>query len=72
MDTNKCPFKAGDIVIYNPTTKGRGGVIMTELAGLVPGNKYRIARISNDVYVVVEGLEDSAAGGLHWTEFEAA
>jgi hypothetical protein len=42
---------------------------MTDLAALKPGNKYKIARIDNGVYVVVEGFENAAGRGLHWTEF---
>jgi hypothetical protein len=45
---------------------------MTELAELVPGNRYRIARVVDAAYIVVEGYEDSATGGLYWTEFSPA
>jgi hypothetical protein len=73
MTTNKeqCPFKVGDAVVYRPSDRGRGLVIMTDLAALKPANKYKIARINDGVYVVVEGFENAAGGGLYWTEFAA-
>lgn len=71
MNKEKCPFKVGDIVAYRPSNKGRGAVVMTELAALIPGNKYKIVRIDNDICVVVEGFENAAGGGLYWTEFSA-
>lgn len=61
----------GDIVVYRPTLKGRGAVIMTDLAALKPGDKYKIVRIDDDVSVVVEGFENAVGGGLHWSEFAA-
>jgi hypothetical protein len=64
-----CPFKVGETVRYTPSSRGRGHVIMTDLAALKPGAKYRIARIDKEVAVVVEGFEDSPGGGLYWTEF---
>lgn len=67
----KCPFKVGDTVIYRPTDKGRGSVIMTDLAALKPGNKYKIVRIDEGISVVVEGFENAIGGGLYWTEFSA-
>jgi len=45
---------------------------MTDLAKLEPGRKYKIARIDEDVSVVIEGFEDSPGGGLYWTEFTGA
>lgn len=72
MNTDKCPFKAGDTVVYRPTLKGRGAIIMTELAALKPGGQYRIVRIDEGVSVVVEGFENAVGGGLYWTEFELA
>ncbi|HKY30311.1 MAG TPA: hypothetical protein VJM12_20435 [Pyrinomonadaceae bacterium] len=64
-----CPFQPGDWVIYQPTTRGRGHVIMTDLAQLQPGKKYKVAGIENDEYVVIEGFENSPGGGLYWKEF---
>ena len=64
-----CPYKAGEIVRYTPSSRGRGSVIMTDLAALKPGDEYRIARIDNEVSVVIEGFENSPGGGLYWTEF---
>lgn len=39
---------------------------------MIPGNKYVIARIDNEVYVVVHGHEDAIEGGIYWTEFAPA
>lgn len=69
MSTEKCPFKVGDRVFYRPSDKGRGAVVMTELAALKPGNQYRVVRIDNGICLVVEGFENAAGGGLYWTEF---
>ncbi len=44
---------------------------MTELAALKPGSKYKVVRIDSGVSVVVEGFENTAGGGLYWTEFSA-
>jgi hypothetical protein len=73
MTTNKeqCPFKVGDTVVYRPSDRNRGLVMMTDLAALKPGNKYTIARIDDGVYVAVEGFKDVAGRGLYWTEFAA-
>lgn len=71
MSEENCPFKIGDTVVYRPTLKGRGAVIMTDLAALKPGNKYRIVRIDDGVSIVVEGFENAVGGGLYWTEFSA-
>ena len=69
MNKEKCPFKVGDLVVYRPSNRGRGLVVMTDLAELKPGHKYKIARIDDGVSVVVEGFENSTRGGLYWTEF---
>lgn len=71
MNSQKCPFTVGDVVVYRPTLKGRGAVIMTDLAALKPGNKYKIVRIDEGISVVVEGFENAVGGGLYWTEFSA-
>jgi hypothetical protein len=65
----KCPFKVGDLVIYRPTNRGRGLIVMTDLAALKPGSKYKIVAVDDDAYIRVEGLENAAGGGLYWTEF---
>ena len=72
MSTEKCPFKVGDTVVYRPTLKGRGAIIMTDLAALKHGEKYKIARIDEGLYVVPEGFENAVGGGLYWTEFAAS
>jgi hypothetical protein len=69
VTNNICPFKAGDVVVYRPSLKGRDHVLMTKLSELKPGESYRIARIAHDYYVVLEGFEDDPGGGLYWTEF---
>ena len=56
MDKEQCPFKLGETVVYRPSGRGRGLVAMTDLSALEPGNKYKIARIDDGVYVVVEEL----------------
>jgi hypothetical protein len=65
-----CPFKVGEVVRYTPTRRGRHLGVMTDLAALKPDEKYRIAKIHKDAYVVLEGFEYSPAGGLYWTEFK--
>ena len=35
----------GDTVVYRPTIHGRGWLVMTDLAGLIPGGKYKIFRV---------------------------
>ena len=66
----KCPFKVGKKVVYMPTTRGRGLLVMTDLAMLVPGASYTISRIDDDIYVVIEGFESAVPSGIYWTEFE--
>jgi hypothetical protein len=44
---------------------------MTDLAELVPGQRYRIVAIDKGTYVTVEGFEKSPGGGLYWTAFRA-
>jgi hypothetical protein len=67
MNSEKCPFKVGDTVVYRPSSRGRGLLNMTELAALEPGSRYKVVRIAKERYVVVAGFEN--AGGLYWTEF---
>jgi hypothetical protein len=69
MSEQKCPFKVGETVIYQPTHDGRGKIIMTDLSALEPGRKYKIVSIDKGSYVVLEGFENSVAVGLYWTEF---
>lgn len=66
----KCPFRVGDWVIYRPSSRGRGLIIMTDLCRLVPNQKYKVSRIEDRDYIVVEGFENSIPSGLFWTEFE--
>jgi hypothetical protein len=67
---NKCPFKVGEYVLYKPSPEGRGRIIMTDLYDLKPGEEYKIIRVVDALYVVLEGFESSPGGGLYWTEFE--
>lgn len=69
MSNERCPFQIGDIVVYRPTLKGRGSIIMTDLSALKHGEKYKVARIDEGLYVVLEGFENAVGGGLYWTEF---
>jgi hypothetical protein len=66
----KCPFKAGDRVIYAPSERGLGLDAMTPPSEkLIPGHKYVIQEIQKDLYVLVEGYKHPG-GGLYWTEFK--
>ena len=64
-----CPFKVGDVVVYRPSERGRALLVMTSLAALQPGTKYKISRIDKDCYLVLEGFEAVEVGGLYWSEF---
>jgi hypothetical protein len=44
---------------------------MTEYHNLKHRMKYKIVKIIDDFYIVVEGFENAAGGGLYWTEFSA-
>ena len=65
----ECPFKIGDTVVYKPSARGRAACTHTDLGALEPGKRYRIAKIEEDKYLILEGFEDSPGGGLFWTEF---
>ena len=72
MTTNpeRCPFKAGDLVVYRPSDHGFAAEVMgSATERLVPGHVYRVARIEGEKYVVVEG-HNHPGGGLFWTEFQ--
>ena len=71
MKNEKCPFKVGDTVVYRPSNKGRRSIVMTDLVTLQQGNKYKVARIEDDVYIVPEGFENAIPCSLYWTEFSA-
>jgi hypothetical protein len=71
VDMQSCPFRKGDTVIYKPNIRGVGLGAHTYAAQLIPGEKYTVAAIEKDNYVVVEGFEDRPEGGLYWTEFSA-
>ena len=66
---NSCPFKLGETVIYKPSIRGHNLDVMSDPEGrLVPGEKYRIAAIKKNLYVLVEGY-NHPGGGIYWTEF---
>ena len=46
-------------------------MVMTDLAALKTGEKYKISRIDDEAYVVPEGFENCNPSGLYWTEFSA-
>ena len=66
LTTRKCPFKAGEYVIYQPSQRGHD---LTD--GLRPeiGKKYRVESIEKNNYVVIEGYRHPG-GGIYWTEFK--
>lgn len=62
---SKCPFKQGDLVVYRPSRRGHG----LDDADLLEIDKiYRVERIEQENYVVVEGYRHPG-GGIYWTEF---
>lgn len=66
----QCPIQVGDSVIYKPSQKGWDSDVMSAPSErLVPGKVYRVKKIQNEVYVVVEGY-NHPGGGIYWTEFE--
>lgn len=67
----KCPFKVGDVVVYSPTLRGRGQIIMTEYHALKHGARCKIVGIIDDSYLIVEGFENVSFGGVYWEEFFA-
>ena len=67
-----CPFKPGDSVRYKPRLHGMGLRTPVAFEILKYGQTYRVADVRNELYVVVEGLENHPGGGLYWTEFEAS
>lgn len=67
-DTYKCPFKLGDLVVYNPSIRGQG---QDDSDLLKIGKIYRIKRIEKENYIVVEGYHHPG-GGIFWTEFKKA
>lgn len=70
MNKEKCPFKVGDTVVYRPSSRGHALGVMID-PQFEKGRSYKIVRIDNDVYIVVEGFENAAGGGIYWTEFSA-
>lgn len=68
--SKQCIIKTGDLVVYKPSDKGWYSDVMSDPSErLVPGKIYRVEKIQNERYVVVEGYTHPS-GGIHWTEFE--
>lgn len=66
----KCPFKAGDRVIYFPSSRGAAFDVMSSTPEkLIPGHEYVVQEIQKDLYVLVEESKHPG-GGLYWTEFK--
>lgn len=71
MNDRACPYEPGDFVVYRPSPDGYARTVMHAPTGQpIVGQRYRVARIVKDFYVVCDGFEDYA--GLYWTEFEPA
>lgn len=69
MNSNQCPFAVGDEVIYKPSSKGYASDVMSTSDGrLIPGEKYVICEVQENLYVVVNGYKHPG-GGIYWTEF---
>lgn len=69
MRTQTNPFHVGEDIIYSPSIKGRGSIINTDLAALIPGNNYTVSQIEGD-YVIIVGFENCVPSTLFWTEFK--
>lgn len=65
---SKCPFKVGDRVVYKPSLRGYA---LDDDRRLQIGQEYRIEKIEEENYIVVEGYRHPG-GGIFWTEFEKA
>jgi len=59
------------MVRYKPSLRGMGLRTPVEFEILKYGQTYRVVEVQDETYVVVEGLEKHAGGGLYWTEYEA-
>lgn len=67
---NLCPYMKGELLIYKPTQKALDlDVMSSESDKLVSGRVYKVAKIQDETYVVVEG-SNHPGGGIYWTEFE--
>ncbi len=64
-----CPFQVGDWIRYTPTQRGRGHLVMTGLANLIPNELYRVAEVVENDYVVLESHESAMPNAIYWTEF---
>jgi hypothetical protein len=65
----KCPYVAGEEVLYTPSQKGVGlSANDSPEQKLVVGKSYTIESIQQESYVVVVGYRHPG-GGIFWTEF---
>ena len=72
VEDDNCPFKAGDYVVYRPSSRGQSLEVMASPSQrLIPGATYKVKAIQKGLYVLVEGYEHPG-GGLYWSEFESA
>lgn len=70
LNRNNCPFQVGDQVIYKPSRKGVDSDVMSSPSDkLVIGEVYKVLKIQDGCYVLVEGY-NHPGGGIYWTEFE--
>jgi hypothetical protein len=60
------PFHVGQTVVFQPDARGLGQQVMVE--NLTPDDHYKIAEITKNGYLILEGVE-SPGGGLHWSMF---
>jgi len=63
-------FRVGDLVVYRPSRRGYLRDVNSP-ERLVPGRIYRIVRIEQGAYIVVDGYTHPG-GGLYWSEFSEA
>ena len=63
---SECPYKEGDFVVYAPSRRGHA---LDDVELLEIGKTYRVKKIENENYILVEGYKHPG-GGIHWTEFQ--
>lgn len=70
FNQSRCPFLVGDCVVYKPSNRGIDLDVMSSMSErLIQGDVYRVTKIEDGLYVVVDGYSHPG-GGLYWTEFE--
>ena len=68
---NSNPFCIGDKVVYTPSLRGRGYLVMTDLSALELGCIYEIVELEDKDFLVLRGFEKCLPRSIHWTEFQA-